>query len=237
MSSTGIDRPVTNRRDLALGIAATGVRTGAAAGRVVLLPARLAAQAPLVGAPLRRVARTFEHRGFLVRADARARLEETAGEALAAPEVERAVDGLLAGPLTDAVARSLLQHRVVERVAAEVVATTDLDEVIGALLDHEVTERVVDRALESPGLERLVIRVLESRLVDEVTERVLLSPEMERVVEHIASSPQVVAAVTQHTQSLAEEMVSDVRRRTQSVDDIAERTVRGWLRRPRPQAP
>ena len=265
MSASDLPRPTMNRRDLALGIAATGVRTGAAAGRVVLLPVRVAARAPLVGGPLRRAARTFEHRGFLVRADARARLEETAGEALAAPEVERAVDGLLAGPLTDAVTRSLVQHRVVKRVAAEVVAmlagpltdavtrslvqhrvvervargvaTTDLDEVIGTLLDHEVTERVVDRALESPGLERLVVRVLESRLVDEVTERVLRSPEMERVVEHIATSPQVVAAVTQHTQSLAEEMVSDVRRRTQSVDDIAERTVRGWLRRPRPQTP
>ena len=76
--------------------------------------------------------------------------------------------------------------------------------------------------------------MLESRLVDELTEQVLRSPEMERVVEHIATSPQVVEAVTQHTQTLAEEMVTDVRRRTQTVDDVAERTVRGWLRRPRP---
>jgi hypothetical protein len=34
---------------------------------------------------------------------------------------------------------------------------------------------------------------------------------------------------------MAEEMASDVRRRTQVVDDAAERAVRGWLRRPRPQ--
>jgi hypothetical protein len=57
---------------------------------------------------------------------------------------------------------------------------------------------------------------------------------MERVVQHIATSPQVIEAVTQHTQTLAEEMVEDVRRRTHSVDELAERTVRGWLRRPRP---
>ena len=105
---------------------------------------------------------------------------------------------------------------------------------IGAVLDHEMTERAVDRALASPGLERLVVRVLESRLVDDLTEQVLRSPEMERVVEHIATSPQVIEAVTQHTQTLAEEMVADVRRRTHTVDDVAEQTVRGWLRRPRP---
>ena len=79
-----------------------------------------------------------------------------------------------------------------------------------------------------------MIRVLESRLVDDLTGQVLRSPEMERVVEHIATSPQVIEAVTRHTQTLAEEMVTDVRRRTQIVDDVAERTVRGWLRRPRP---
>jgi hypothetical protein len=30
-------------------------------------------------------------------------------------------------------------------------------------------------------------------------------------------------------------MVTDVRTRAQKVDDIAERTVRGWLHRPRPR--
>jgi sirohydrochlorin ferrochelatase len=116
----------------------------------------------------------------------------------------------------------------------QIVASADLDRVIGAVLDHQLTERAVDRALASPGLERLVIRVLESRLVDELTEQVLRSAEMERVVEHIATSPQVAAAVSQNTQTLAEEMLTDVRRRTHTVDDVAERTVRGWLRRPRP---
>ena len=123
---------------------------------------------------------------------------------------------------------------MVERVAAQMLVTADLDRVIASVLDHEMTERAVDRALASPGLERLVTQVLDSRFVDELTEQVLRSPEMERVVQYIATSPQVVEAVTQHTQTLAEEMVSDVRRRTHAVDDVAERTVRSWLRRPRP---
>jgi hypothetical protein len=188
----------------------------------------------LLGAPLRRLARDLAHEGALARERALVKLEDGADELLAAPEVERAVDRLLAGTLTDAVARSLAAHRVVERVAMQMLATADVDRVIGAVLDHEMTERALDRALASPGLERLVIRVLESRLIDGLTEQVLRSPEMERVVEHIATSPQVVEAVTHHTQTLAEEMVADVRRRTHSVDDIAERTVRSWLRRPRP---
>jgi hypothetical protein len=60
---------------------------------------------------------------------------------------------------------------------------------------------------------------------------------MDRVVEHIATSPQVVEAISVHTQSLAEEMVADVRRRTHRVDDVAETMVRGWFRRPRPSTP
>jgi hypothetical protein len=220
-------------RDVALGIAVSGARLGLTAGRVALWPARVAVRGP-VGVPFRRAFRDLAHQGALVRERALVRLETTADGMLASPHLERAADRLLAGPLTDAVARSLATHRVVERVAVQMLATADLDRVIGAVLDHETTERAVDRALASPGLERLVIRVLESRLVDDLTDQVLQSPEMERVVEHIATSPQVIQAVTKHTQTLAEEMVSDVRRRTHSVDDIAEQTVRGWLRRPRP---
>ena len=74
---------------------------------------------------------------------------------------------------------------------------------------------------------------MESRLLDDLTERVIESPELQRVVEHVAASPAVLAALSHHTETLAEEMVTDVRRRSQKVDDLAERTVRGWLRRPR----
>jgi len=221
-------------RDVALGLAVSGTRVGLAAGRVALLPARMVVRAPLLGAPLRRAARDLAHEGSLARERARIKLENSAGVVLAAPEVERAADRLLAGTLTDAVGRSLATHRVVERVAVQILAIADLDRVIGAVLDHELTERAVDRALESPGLERLVTRVLDSRLVDELTEQVLRSPEMGRIVEYIATNPQVVEAVTHQTQTLADEMVSDVRRRTHTVDDVVERTVRGWLRRPRP---
>jgi hypothetical protein len=130
---------------------------------------------------------------------------------------------------------NLAERHVIERIAAEVLATADVDAVVTAVLENPRTQQALERALVSPGLERLLVQVLESRLVDDLTERVLASPELERVVEYVATSPQVLDVVTRQTQSLATEMADGVRARTQSIDDVAERTVRGWLRRPRPQ--
>jgi hypothetical protein len=195
-----------HQRDVALGLAVGGVRAGLAAGTVALLPVRLAARAPGVGAPLRRMGEDLAHQGGLARARARAQVEAAVEELLAAPEIARALDRLLAGPLTDAVARSIAEHRVVERVALQIIATTDVDRVVASVLDHEQTLAAVDR--------------------------VLSSREMDRVVEYIATSPRVLEAVSTHTQTLADEMVTSVRDRTQTVDDVAERTFRSWLRRP-----
>jgi hypothetical protein len=161
-----------DQRDVALGIAVSGVRTGMAAGRIVLLPVRVAARVPGVGRPLRRVGRDLAHRGELAGARARGDVEAAVAKALASPELERS-----------------------------------LDRALTSVLDHALTERAVDR-------------ILESR-------------EMDRIVGYIATSPQVLAAVSSQTQSLAQEMVTSVRERTETVDDVAERTVRAWLRRPR----
>lgn len=195
--------------DTGAGIAAAGLRTGADLARVAVWPVRLAARAPVIGPPVRRVHRDLARDGILVRARARARIEEAVGGLLAAPEVARAIDRVLAGTLTDAVARSLARNRVPERVAAEIVAGLDIEELIGRVLEHEMTGRVVDRTLASP--------------------------EMDRIVRYVATSPHIVEAVSRHTQTLAEEMATDVRRRSQAADDLAERAVRGWLRRPRQQ--
>ena len=143
---------------------------------------------------------------------------------VAGPVLRRRADGLAAA---GELARTRARDAVLE--------SEELDRLICAVLEHERTEQLVARVLESPGLERLIVRVLESRLVDELTERVLRSPEIERVVEYVATSPQVLDAVSRQTRSFADEMAANVRRRAESADDAAERTVRGWLRRPRPQ--
>jgi hypothetical protein len=227
-------QPHDDAREITIGLGMAAGRAGAAAGHALLLPGRVALRTPVVGHLMRRAAEDLAADGRRAESWARVRIERSIEAVLAAPEVEQALDRLLAGPLTDAVAHSLVEHRVVERVATQVVANADIDIVIGSVLDHEVTEQVVDRALASPGLQRLLVQVLESRLVNEITERVLESPELDRVVEYVATSPQILDAITRQTQSLAEEVVDDVRRRTQTADDVAERAVRGWLRRPRP---
>jgi hypothetical protein len=167
-------------------------------GRAGLAPVRLAARAPLIGPAVRWVGDDLAVEGRALRA--------WAFDLLESPVVERELDKVLAGPLTDAVARSLATNRVAERVAAQVLAQLDIARIVTAVLEDARTEQVV--------------------------EHVLSSREMQLVIGHIASSPELLAAMTQHTETLAEEMVTDVRERAQRVDDLAERTVRGWLRRP-----
>jgi hypothetical protein len=202
--------PVGGQHDIVLGLAVAGARSGIAAAQIVLLPARVALRAPLVGPVLRRRADDLAHEGRRARERALARGEE--------------------------LATSVLTSADVERLAARVLATMDLTRIAGAILDDSRTEQLIAGVLASPGLERIVVQALESRLVDDLTERVLASPELERVVEYVATSPQVLNAVGRQSRTLAEEMAENVRRRAGSADEGAERTVRGWLRRPRPLA-
>ncbi len=190
----------TNANDIAIGLVATGIRAGAAAGRLALFPGRLAARAPVIGPVLRRAGEELSSEGLEARAKSREQLEAAAGDVLAAPEVERAVDQALAGPLTDTFARSLSKHRVAERVAAEIAATPEFEQAVADALEHEATQRLVERALAS-------------RLTTDV-------------VEHVASSPAVRSAMQRQTTTLAEELVSGVRRGAERADDAAQRKVR-----------
>jgi hypothetical protein len=76
--------------------------------------------------------------------------------------------------------------------------------------------------------------LLDSRVLLELTDRVLRSEEMQHVIAHIAASPELRTAIAEQSSGLADDMVAGVRQRTVTMDDVAERTVRGWLRRPRP---
>ena len=230
-----VARPTTTR-DVALGIAVSGARVGAAAGRLVLFPVRVAARAPVVGPALRRAGEELSSDAEAARVRGRRRLEDAAGEILAAPEVERTIDHAMSGPLTEAVARSAAEHHVAERLTAEIVATPEFEDAVAAALDHEATRRIVDRALASPGLERLVADAIESKLAAAVTERLLQSPEFHHVIEEAASSPEVRIALARQTTSLADELVGGMRGRAAGADDAVERRARRWLRRPQRDA-
>jgi hypothetical protein len=139
---------------------------------------------------------------------------------------ETAFDEALAGPLTEHFARSLGEHRVIERITDELIANGTVTALFDQALQAGLAEQIADRLL-APD-------VLDNSVLLEITDRVMASDEMQRVIAHISSSPELRAAIAEQTTGLADEMVAGVRQRTVSMDDVAERTVRGWLRRPRP---
>jgi uncharacterized RDD family membrane protein YckC len=227
-----VRRSEPGTRDIALGTVVAGARAGRAARRAALLPVLLAARTPVVGVVLRRTATALAADGRVVRAAGRRRTEAAASDLLLAPEIARTVDRALAGPLTDAVARSVAEHHVVERIAADVLANADFERAVAAALENERTVKSVERAVASPSVERLVTELLESRLTVELTNRVLASPELERTVARLAASPEVRAALGQQTLTLLDETAAAVRRRAERLDHAVERRVRGLLGRP-----
>jgi len=123
----------------------------------------------------------------------RGRIESAAEDVVAAPELARIVDSALAGPLPEEIARSIVRHRVIERIVAELAATGEL--------------------------ERLIEQSLGSKQTLELTDRVLASAEMQRLLESIASSPELRRAVTRQSAGLAEDVVAGVRRSASRLDE------------------
>jgi uncharacterized RDD family membrane protein YckC len=130
----------------------------------------------------------------------RSGLEEAADEVLSSPETARLIDKAFAGSLPEDVASSLVRHRVIERVVAELAASGEL--------------------------ERLVVAALENVQTVELTERVLASAEMQLVLHQVASSPELREAIAKQTTGLADEVIAGLRAAATSLDDQAERVVR-----------
>ena len=146
----------------------------AAAGRLAFFPARVAARA------------------------SRDQLEAAADDVLV-PEVRRLIDGAFASSLPEDVARSLVKHRVLERVIEELAASGALD-------------KAVDEALES-------------RRTNELVDRVLHSDQMRRAISEVVAGPEVRAAMAKQTTGLAEELVIGVRTGAVRLDDRVENAV------------
>ena len=139
---------------------------------------------------------------FPARAAARVwrdQLETAVDEVLSAPELARVIDRALAGRLPEEIARSVIRHRVVQRVVAELVSSGEL-------------ERLLDAALASP-------RMLE------LTDRVLASDETQHALRQVAASPEIRAAIAQQTAGFAEEIVGAIRASAAGLDDRAEQVV------------
>jgi hypothetical protein len=115
---------------------------------------------------------------------------------------QRALSGVLEGPLVEALARDLVRYRVADRLLSE------------GLVDQTAT-----RVLDGPELERVVEQLLESK-------------ELWLLVEEVARSPAVTAAITRQSVGFADQVAGGVRARSRSADAWLERGVRRALRRP-----
>jgi hypothetical protein len=224
-----------DRADLLLGVVAAGVRVGGASARIAEAPVALAARTPVLGPILRGAAAQIADSGGDARRDALRRLDRTLDRLLCAPELAAFVDRLAEGPLTDAMTRSLARSGVDRRVAAEPVATVDVEAALTAVLEHPQTHELIDALATSPALERIVADALESRLTVELTDRMLQGPATQHAVEHVDASPELRGVVAEQSAGMAEQTMEGVRRPSVVLDAAAQRTVRGWLRRPRPQ--
>jgi uncharacterized RDD family membrane protein YckC len=143
-----------------------------AAGRFAFFPARVAARA------------------------SRGPLEAAADEHLV-PELSRLIDRALAQSLPEELVHSLVEHRVLERMATEFAESGALD-------------RAVENALASPRTNDLVDRIVNSA-------------EMRRAIREIVSSREVREAVTQQTSGFVDELAGAVRARARRLDDRLDR--------------
>ncbi len=196
----GNEQPPAPPRRGARGVGRLGVRTGL-----------------FVFRPVRAVARSG---GTVVARE----LEDRTVDAIAAPAVQRAVDRILAGPLPETVARSLVEHRVAERVVTEALRNED-----GRV------EELVEALVANPAFERMLRDTLDSKVTSELTDRVLHSPTFEQALGAVLTSPQMRAALTVQSTGLAADVSEGLRRRAVGLDDAIERPPRRWFRRaPRP---
>ncbi len=103
-------------------------------------------------------------------------------------EAEKAIDGLLAGPLPEAVGRSLVEHGVLERVAK-------------GMLEADAR----DGAAAGPAAERLVASVVQSGAV-------------RRALTDVLSAPEIRTAMAGQATGFADELAAAVRSRMRVLD-------------------
>jgi uncharacterized RDD family membrane protein YckC len=125
------------------------------------------------------------------------------GRELLTDEAERAIDGVLAGPLPERFARSLVEHHVLERVVAELLTAAPSGDGGG------------------PQIERLA---------EQVTENVVRSPAFKHAMTEVLESPEIRRALREQTRGFGDEFAAATRERARVADDNIEARIR---RRPR----
>src|SRR5262245_22036995 len=162
-----------------------------------------------------------------VRAAARSGRSALSGEA------ERAIDAVLAGPLPETVAQSIVEHHVVERVLAEWLEAMAAAP-RGTSPELERLEQALEQALASPELERRLSDAISSRLTETLADRVVQSEAFRRALAGTLESPEVRAALARQTAGFGSDLAASLRGRAGAADDGVEQRIRRAVgRRPR----
>jgi hypothetical protein len=133
-------------------------------------------------------------------------------------------------PLTGAVgvvaeAGISLEQHAVDRL----LASGELER----LLDSTRLQAVVAQLIRSDGATQLIDMFFESGLFDRVVDRLLVSDGLWRLIDEVASSPAVMAAVSQQGLGFADQLGDVVRERSRKGDRRLERAADRLMRRDR----
>ena len=110
------------------------------------------------------------------------------GQGALTDEAERAIDGVMAGPLPEAVGRSLVEHRVVERVVTEVLEAPRRRGTAARRSTTGQVEQLVREVLENPRSSDAV-EAIHSRLTTELAERDHAEPGIQADAHERALQP------------------------------------------------
>jgi uncharacterized RDD family membrane protein YckC len=154
-----------------------------------------------------------------------ARAAARSGRSALSGEAERAIDAVLAGPLPETVAQSIVEHHVVERLVAEWLDAMAAAPP-GSSPERLRLEQAVGRALASPELERRLSEAISSRLTETLADRIVRSEAFRKALAGTLESPEVRAALARQTAGFGADVAESLRRRTWAADDGAERRIR-----------
>jgi hypothetical protein len=139
-------------------------------------------------------------------------------------EAERAVDGLLGGTFPEALGRSLAEHDVIERVAAELLAPNGVDA-------HDRLERLIEHVVGSPALTRWIESGDAARLLVPLATQVMQNPEVRATALDVLESAELRHELAVRTVRANDSLFDRLRGGLRSALD---RLVAWITRRPRP---
>ena len=101
------------------------------------------------------------------------------------------------------------------------------------LLDSARLQAIVAQVIRSEGATQLIDTFFDSGLFDRVVDRLLVSDGLWRLIDEVASSPAVMAAVSQQGLGFADQLGDVVRERSRKGDRRLERVADRLMRRDR----